>query len=1332
MKLRMIGALVEGKFVHGFRIIDEDNIQMGYRDVPMKSVAEVISSGKATIEGLAIDDNKKILVGTNGQIKRYPLIEGGKVVAKDKKTEADRPPIIILSQYEEDYEVIGYKVCNWEGKVFNISKEDIIAYGKVNGIANGALRNINNGDGDSNYIIASIRGSYERINVRTNKRIEVEEEIDPSIKINYIPWSLGDFQKYMDGYGFSYNVIYRDDSAIDYELSGIPSTMKVLKLPEGLRTFSQSMFDSNSSEVRVIILPKSIKEISILEDNFPDLKKIVLTHGMKEINYIYVNKNNALEINLPETLEKIEDFNVRYKTGKADIDMSKTNIKSISSSFSELQNNVTVKFSSGLRDITNSFLSYGFNGVIDLSNTELESIGNSFHNSQIKGVIFPETLKQINGSFGRTNIRSIDLPAGLTQMSESFAYTEINEVDLTKCTKLTRVDSGNFAGCRSLSKVTLGDNIEKIESRAFAGCTKLKEINLDRVKYIGYLGLRGYELKELRLTPGMRLCGANFTDNITLFVSKPPYSVVMENYLNEVMGKAIIEEGIEQINKTQINGTRLSYIKLPDSLKNIPAFCFINALTKEVDFGSGIEGIGISAFEDSEIEIAILNDGLKKIEDNAFKKCSKLKVIYIPKTVEEIGKSVFRGTKNNIGLKAYVHKGTIGHAYCKRNNIRCILVENREDVYKLENMSNEVSETKKSKLNMLLSMDKQTSELLDDKYKDNAAELYKIHSILENRGGSTLGNIEDLDTSKFIQANIETVKLIDYGNFKENRDKHASNGEAYDENNISKQFIGMCNFITRNTNLNVAYLTDKAHEVLNSDNCEISSNFEYIDNFCTIIRIGLAHKVMSDDENDRNKQSVIFVITMGNYVRYATCVDAYSLFRLERRAETRGSSGLLSDVLKAGDVLDLEGYYAGRMITPVGNMEMPKFIQNEIVKAFNEQVRVLDILEEVKLASGRSRRRYKPGGTIKCRGKLVILNNLSGEISISEAVYTKVKKDTTSVGSSEEFDITIHQIAMGDKIGTDDEKRYLKNIFADTYTTKMAMFYNLGEEYVDKYKELDGAYDTEECYEVKLSKYLRSYNVTEIDRLCGDDAKIILESDFFRQFKLTQKEMSKAYTQIGSIDIEDGLYTIIEMQAYSTELYEVFDEKYALCIINNSEKIKNTRTWYVSDLKFKEVFELILKMGVYEDGDKCYDKLVDDVVDIKDFQIINIWDRGRTDRLSGGTIFRNLIGINKVSGQIFLIGGINDESTGGSDRYYLLFRMKTIEGAIAVHRILNNTYSYYWDYRNIILAIDKEDGLYTKKGLVGLRKYIMSGAPNNIDVYGYGRIYELVAKQRAE
>lgn len=110
----------------------------------------------------------------------------------------------------------------------------------------------------------------------------------------------------------------------------------------------------------------------------------------------------------------------------------------------------------------------------------------------LKSVKLPNNLQDIGDyMFCDTGLTSIEFPPCVTRIGQcAFAHSSLISVEIPATVKV--LDCSAFAGCLSLSSVTLNEGLETINGFVFHGCKKLMEVTVpDTVKEVEYLSF-GY------------------------------------------------------------------------------------------------------------------------------------------------------------------------------------------------------------------------------------------------------------------------------------------------------------------------------------------------------------------------------------------------------------------------------------------------------------------------------------------------------------------------------------------------------------------------------------------------------------------------------------------------------------------------------------------------------------------------------------------------------------------------------------------------------------------------------------------------------------------------
>ena len=213
--------------------------------------------------------------------------------------------------------------------------------------------------------------------------------------------------------------------------------------------------------------------------------------------------------------------------------------------------------------------------------------------SALKEVCLPVTVHTIGESAFKncTSLHALQLSEGLKSINEgAFAgCTSLIEVDIPSAVTYLGgndgYDTGAFQGCTRLETLTfhVGEEDAVIGHNCFAGCESLKELVVPgNYKSINYYAFSG-------------------DISLTYFEWKKSNYV----FANQTLGSSAFS-----------GCTALQTVLLPDTLKNISAYCF-----------SGC----------TDLSFVILEEGLEEIDVGAFSGCSSLETIVLPSTITYIG-----------------------------------------------------------------------------------------------------------------------------------------------------------------------------------------------------------------------------------------------------------------------------------------------------------------------------------------------------------------------------------------------------------------------------------------------------------------------------------------------------------------------------------------------------------------------------------------------------------------------------------------------------------------------------------------------------------------------
>lgn len=266
----------------------------------------------------------------------------------------------------------------------------------------------------------------------------------------------------------------------------------------------------------------------------------------------------------------------------------------------------------------------------EIEGKPVEVIGaNAFNGSPLKSITIPNSVKKIEkGAFSYSVITEFVIPENVTEIGENaFRYSSIESITVPGSVK--NLSKYIFSDCNSLKSVKLNNGVTKIGEYAFNNCKKLNDISLpdslDTISSDAFYNCKG--LKKIKVP----------------------------NHVSSIKSYAF--SGCSELKSFEASGTSTSSKK-----GSFDAYVFsgCNKL-KKITIPKSIKTLKEHFISSHKVvETVKMQEGLKKIGNNAFMFCSKLKKADIPNSVTAIGSSAFWGCKKlksvSIPLKIKVIK----------------------------------------------------------------------------------------------------------------------------------------------------------------------------------------------------------------------------------------------------------------------------------------------------------------------------------------------------------------------------------------------------------------------------------------------------------------------------------------------------------------------------------------------------------------------------------------------------------------------------------------------------------------------------------------------------
>ena len=379
------------------------------------------------------------------------------------------------------------------------------------------------------------------------------------------------------------------------------TALSSINLPESVTSIGISAFN-NCKSLEAITIPDSVT--SIEQYAFIDcekLEKIIIPAGVTVIDYCaFMNCKALTSVSIPDSITVIKDEAFSKCESLRSIRIPKA-VESIGKD--------AFLLCGGLESITvekgNAAYKGSGNCLIDVQNHKLIRGSN---NSVIPS---DASVKSIgpDAFYGCKSLSEISIPNNITSIGDrAFSHCQsLRSVVILE--SISRISKFAFCACKALTDVSIADGVTYIDDYAFDSCAALRSINIpDSVTQMGIAVFDGCSsLTEVKLS-----------NNLTAI---PDSTFTLCDSLPEI----VIPDGVTVIGDN--------------------AFCYCEALTSVV-IPNSVEEIGREAFRDCyRMQKINIPDSVTKIGSEAFLYCSSLFEIKIPKNVEVLDESTLANTR---------------------------------------------------------------------------------------------------------------------------------------------------------------------------------------------------------------------------------------------------------------------------------------------------------------------------------------------------------------------------------------------------------------------------------------------------------------------------------------------------------------------------------------------------------------------------------------------------------------------------------------------------------------------------------------------------------------
>ena len=245
---------------------------------------------------------------------------------------------------------------------------------------------------------------------------------------------------------------------------------------------------------------------------------------------------------------------------------------------------------------------------------------------------------------GRRKIKSIQIPEGVTEIGDHA-----------------------FSLCESLESIVIPSSVKVISVNAFNNCPKLRDAKgfliLNGVLY-GYVS-PNREYQKVVIPEGVKKIGPG--------VFKAEWSSNVYHGIQSL----VLPESLEEIGESAFKGLKgLKTLHIPAGVVTIGNGAFADSALTTVTFSEGVKTICDCAFKNTALVSLHLPDSLESIGARALYSCQKLRDLYIPATLQNIGEELLGSYGDSevyswshfvpSGIYVYTPAGSAAETYMKQ------------------------------------------------------------------------------------------------------------------------------------------------------------------------------------------------------------------------------------------------------------------------------------------------------------------------------------------------------------------------------------------------------------------------------------------------------------------------------------------------------------------------------------------------------------------------------------------------------------------------------------------------------------------------------------------
>lgn len=376
-----------------------------------------------------------------------------------------------------------------------------------------------------------------------------------------------------------------------------------------------------------------------------------ITKAAKEPFYVEDGPMRCFFTQLDGALETPE-LSIPQKTNNSDSHSTDDKNKKHDSESAGYMDQGCIVLSSSSADVDSAdgeLIKYHGNAVKIYISDEFQSIADyAFcENESIEEVVVSSGVKSIGEqAFWRCNrLKSVTLQNGVETICDSAFGSCKNLKSVILPESLLEIEDTAFMCCTELESIDLPQSLTSIGEGAFLGCSKLKAVNIpSSVRYIGaYPFNECKSLKYLYIPATVEEFGDNWLEDLNDFWA------VIHIEKGSPAEKAVLN--CSEADKYMIVYEKPSDSVIEEHFKNPFGFSDteftiedevlvgVETAEERIIIPAGIKRISQKAFEKcGKVKEIVISEGVVEIEDNAFSNAKTLQRVFLPSTLETLGK----------------------------------------------------------------------------------------------------------------------------------------------------------------------------------------------------------------------------------------------------------------------------------------------------------------------------------------------------------------------------------------------------------------------------------------------------------------------------------------------------------------------------------------------------------------------------------------------------------------------------------------------------------------------------------------------------------------------